>query len=45
VEATKGAQFDCHFTGPRKVQYVAHMKIVKVDGERITCDIKVEKAP
>lgn len=45
VEATKGGQFDCHFTGPRNVPYVAHMKIVKVDGERITCDINVEKSP
>ena len=45
VEATKGGQFDCHFTGPRNVPYVAHMKIVKVVGERITCDINVEKSP
>ncbi|MUL63299.1 hypothetical protein BOO86_02375 [Mycobacterium sp. CBMA 234] len=45
VEAAKGGQFDCHFTGPRNVPYVAHNKIVKVDGERVTLDTKVEKAP
>ncbi|MDR3658824.1 MAG: DUF4333 domain-containing protein [Mycobacterium sp.] len=45
VSAAVGGQFDCHFTGPRSVQYVAHMKIVKVDGERVTCDINVEPMP
>jgi Domain of unknown function (DUF4333) len=35
VEAKVGGQFDCHFTGPEGKQYVANMRITKVDGELV----------
>jgi hypothetical protein len=35
VEAKVGEQFDCHFTGPEGKEYVANMKITKVDGEHV----------
>lgn len=40
VEAKVGGQFDCHFTGPEGKQYVANMRIIKVDGERVDFDIR-----
>lgn len=40
VEAKVGVQFDCHFTGPEGKPYVAHMKIIKVDGETVLYDVK-----
>ena len=30
IDAKVGVTFDCHFTGPKGVPYVAHLKIVKV---------------
>ena len=41
VDAKVGGTFDCHFTGPDG-DYVAHMKITKVDGERVLFRIKTE---
>jgi hypothetical protein len=35
VEAKAGGTFECQFTGPEGVPYVAHMKIVDVKGERV----------
>jgi hypothetical protein len=35
VEAKAGGTFECQFTGPKGVPYVAHMRIVKVEGERV----------
>jgi Domain of unknown function (DUF4333) len=35
VEAKVGVQFDCHFTGPEGKEYVANMKITKVEGEQV----------
>ncbi|WAJ42778.1 DUF4333 domain-containing protein [Mycobacterium sp. Aquia_216] len=35
VEAKVGVQFDCHFTGPEDKEYVANMKITKVDGGQV----------
>lgn len=34
VEAEVGGRFECRFTGPEG-PYVAHMKILEVDGERV----------
>jgi hypothetical protein len=34
VEAEVGGTFDCRFTGPEG-PYVAHMKILEVEGERV----------
>ena len=34
VEAEVGGTFECEFTGPEG-PYVAHMKILEVDGERV----------
>lgn len=42
VSATVGGSFDCTFTGPRGVSYLAHMKIAKVDGEKAVFDINTE---
>lgn len=39
VEAKVGGTFDCRFTGPEG-PYVAHMGIIKVDGERVVFDIR-----
>ncbi|OFJ52852.1 DUF4333 domain-containing protein [Mycolicibacterium grossiae] len=33
IEAKTGVTFDCTFTGPENAPYVAHMKIVGVQGE------------
>jgi hypothetical protein len=35
VEAKVGGTFDCGLTGPEGDPYVAHMKILKVDGEKV----------
>lgn len=40
VEAKVGQEFDCHFTGPEGKPYTAHMRIVKVDGQRIDFDVR-----
>ncbi|WP_231985457.1 DUF4333 domain-containing protein [Mycobacterium sp. E796] len=40
VEAKVGQEFDCHFTGPEGKQYTAHMRITKVDGERVEFDVR-----
>lgn len=40
VKAQVGADFDCHFTGPEGKPYIAHMRIVKVDGPRVDFDVK-----
>ena len=42
VAATVGGTFDCNFTGPRGVSYLAHMKIVKIDGEKAVFDINTD---
>lgn len=42
IAATVGGVFDCNFTGPRDVKYLAHMKITKVDGEKAVFDIRTE---
>jgi hypothetical protein len=44
VPAKVGGKFECQFTGPRSVKYVAHMKIAKVDGQKVTLDINVDPA-
>jgi len=43
IDAKVGGKFDCTFTGPRDVAYLAHMKIAKVNGENATFDIKVAR--
>jgi len=40
VEAKAGQEFDCHFTGPQGKPYTAHMRITKVDGERVDFDVR-----
>jgi Domain of unknown function (DUF4333) len=42
VAAKVGGTFDCNFTGPRGVAYLAHMKIVKIDGEKAVFDISTD---
>ena len=39
VPAKVGNEFDCHFTGPEGKPYTAHMRITKVDGERVDFDV------
>jgi hypothetical protein len=39
VEAKVGTQFDCHFTGPEGKEYVANMRITKVDGSQVEFDV------
>jgi hypothetical protein len=41
IEAKVGGTFDCTFTGPDG-DYLAHMKIDKVDGEQVLFDINTE---
>lgn len=43
IAAKVGDKFDCNFTGPRGVAYLAHMTIAKVSGENATFDINVER--
>jgi len=43
IAAKVGGKFDCTFTGPRDVAYLAHMKIAKVSGANATFDIKVAR--
>lgn len=40
VEAKAGQEFDCHFTGPDGKPYTAHLRITKVDGERVDFDVR-----
>ncbi len=35
VDAEVGVEFDCKFTGPEGVEYTAHMKVTKVDGDNV----------
>jgi len=39
VEAKVGVKFECEFTGPEG-PYVAHMKILEVEGEKVLFDIR-----
>lgn len=41
VEAKVGVTFDCEFAGPGG-DYIAHMKIVKIEGEQVLFDINTE---
>jgi len=43
IAAKVGDKFDCSFTGPRGVAYLAHLTIAKVSGENATFDINVER--
>ncbi|ORB74184.1 DUF4333 domain-containing protein [Mycobacterium scrofulaceum] len=40
VEAKVGQEFDCHFTGPEGKPYTAHMRITKVEGEKVVFDVR-----
>jgi Domain of unknown function (DUF4333) len=42
VDAKEGTEFECHFTGPEGKDYVAHMKVTKVDGDDVQFYIKTE---
>lgn len=44
VEAKVGGTFECEFTGPEGVLYVAHMKILEVDGEEVLFDVRTRPA-
>jgi hypothetical protein len=35
VDAEVGVEFDCKFTGPEGKQYTAHMKVTKVEGDKV----------
>ena len=41
IEAKVGVTFDCKFTGPDG-NYLAHMKIEKIEGEQVLFDINTE---
>ncbi len=41
VKARVGGRFDCGFTGPEG-PYVAHMRITKVDGDKVEFDVKTQ---
>jgi hypothetical protein len=43
TDAKVGAEFDCTFTGPDG-DYVAHLKITKVDGSNVLYDIETKLA-
>ncbi len=43
VDADVGVEFDCTFTGPEGVEYTAHMKVTKVDGDNV--EFYVESKP
>jgi hypothetical protein len=40
VKAKVGVTYDCHFTGPEPKPYVAHVRITKVQGQRVLSIIK-----
>src|SRR5262249_56820571 len=40
VEAKVGQEFDRPFTAPEGKPYTAHMRITKVDGERVDFDVR-----
>ena len=44
VEAKVGGTFDCRFTGPEGRPYVAHMRILEVEGERVRFQISSQPA-
>lgn len=39
VAAEEGGTFDCRFTGPEGEPYVAHMRILEVEGERVVFQV------
>jgi hypothetical protein len=41
IDAKVGVTFDCPFTGPDG-DYVAHMKVLKIEGEQVLFDINTE---
>jgi hypothetical protein len=41
IDAKVGVTFDCQFTGPDGA-YVAHMKVLKIEGEQVLFDINTE---
>lgn len=41
VEAKVGATFDCSFTGPGG-EYIAHMRIERIEGAQVLFDISTE---
>jgi hypothetical protein len=43
VDAEVGVEFDCKFTGPEGVEYTAHMKVTKVEGDDV--EFYVESKP
>lgn len=43
TDAKVGVEFDCTFTGPDG-DYVAHLKITKVDGSAVLYDIETKLA-
>jgi len=43
VDAEVGVEFDCTFTGPEGVEYTAHMKVTKVEGDNV--EFYVESKP
>lgn len=43
VDAEVGVEFDCKFTGPQGVEYTAHMKVTRVEGDNV--EFYVESKP
>ena len=42
VDAEVGKEFECHFTGPAGKDYIAHMRVTKVEGDNVEFYIKTE---
>jgi hypothetical protein len=44
VDAKVDVKFDCVFTGPEGKNYIAHLRITKVEGDDVEFDIKTNPA-
>jgi Domain of unknown function (DUF4333) len=42
VYAEVGEEFECHFTGPEGTDYIAHVKVTKVEGNDVQFYIKTQ---
>ncbi|MCV7373343.1 DUF4333 domain-containing protein [Mycolicibacterium arabiense] len=40
IEAQVGVEFECAFTGPEGTGYLAHLKVVEVNGKEATFDLQ-----
>lgn len=40
IEAEVGVEFECAFTGPEGTRYLAHLKVVEVNGKDATFELR-----